>query len=84
MDFYRTPIATPLLMAVIAVALAAFGGWLVGVVVLFDTSGYATTFVVSAAVLLAAAVLAFLTARTEPGSPKPRKAPERKLPISLV
>ncbi|MGY0620240.1 MFS transporter [Lysobacter sp. A378] len=125
MDFYRTLVVIPLLMAVTAVALVAFGGWLAGVAVLFglwgllataapvgwwswvartlpddaeaggglmvaviqlsialgstvggvlfDTSGYATTFVVSAAVLLAAAVLALLTARAEPGRPEASK-----------
>jgi predicted MFS family arabinose efflux permease len=117
MDFYRTLVAIPVLMAVIAVALVAFGGWLVGVAVLFglwgllataapvgwwswvartmpddaeaggglmvaviqlsialgstlggvlfDMSGYASAFVVSAAVLVAAAFLAFLASRAE-------------------
>jgi predicted MFS family arabinose efflux permease len=114
---YRTLIVIPLLMAIIALALIVFGGWvavvfvllgfwglaataapvgwwswltkslpkdaeaggglMVAVIqlsialgstiggVLFDGSGYRTTFVVSAALLLAAAVLAFLTARIE-------------------
>nr|WP_207918382.1 MFS transporter [Luteimonas terricola] len=39
MDFHRTLIVIPLLMAVIAVALVAFGGWLAGVVVLFGLWG---------------------------------------------
>lgn len=117
MDFYRTLVAIPLLMAVIAVALVAFGGWLAGVVVLFglwgllataapvgwwswvartmpqdaeaggglmvaviqlsialgstvggilfDMSGHTSAFAASAAVLLAAAVLAFLASRAD-------------------
>lgn len=112
---YRTLIAIPLLMTVIAIALIAFGGWvatatallgvwglmataapvgwwswlartmpkdaeaggglMVAVIqlsialgstvggLLFDRSGYQSTFLASAVVLLAAAVLSFLTAR---------------------
>lgn len=117
MDFYRTLVAIPVLMAVIAMALVAFGEWLAGVVVLlglwgllataapvgwwswvartmprdaeaggglmvaviqlsialgstvggvlFDMSGYASAFAASAAVLLAAALLAFLASRAD-------------------
>jgi predicted MFS family arabinose efflux permease len=114
---YRTLIVIPLFMAVIALALVAFGEWVTAVLallgfwglvataapvgwwawlakslpkdaeaggglmvavvqlaialgstiggVLFDGSGYRSTFVTSAALLLVAAVLAFLTARIE-------------------
>ncbi len=114
--FYQTLTAIPLLMATIAVALIAFGGWTAAVVallglwglvataapvgwwgwvamtlpkdaeagggllvavvqlaialgstvggLLFDTSGYRSTFMVSAALLLIAAVLTFLTSHT--------------------
>lgn len=114
--FYQTLIAIPLLMAVIAVALIAFGSWTAGVVallglwgltgtaapvgwwawvartfpndaetgggllvavvqmaialgstvggLLFDHRGYQITFAASAALLLVAAVLTVLTART--------------------
>lgn len=114
---YRTLIAIPLLMAAIAMALIAFGGWVATATVLlgawglmataapvgwwswlartmpkdaeaggglmvaviqlsialgstvggllFDHGGYRSTFAASAAVLLAAALLAFLTARAD-------------------
>lgn len=115
--FYQTLIAIPLLMAVIAMALIAFGAWTAAVVallgfwglvataapvgwwgwvartfpenaeagggllvavvqlaialgstvggLLFDTSGYQSTFVVSTVLLLIAAFLTFLTSRSE-------------------
>jgi predicted MFS family arabinose efflux permease len=115
MGMYRTLVSIPLLMAIIALALIAFGGWVAvtfvllglwglmataaptgwwswlakalpkdaeaggGLMVamiqlcialgsiiggiLFDGSGYRTTFVASAALLLLAAVLAFWTSR---------------------
>lgn len=116
-SLYRTLIAIPLLMAAIAMALIAFGGWvatatallgawglmataapvgwwswlaqtmpknaeaggglMVAVIqlsialgstvggMLFDHSGYRSTFVASATMLLAAVLLAFLTARAD-------------------
>lgn len=115
--FYQTLIAIPILMAAIAVALIAFGGWTTAVVallgfwglvataapvgwwswvartfprnaeaggglmvavvqlaiaigstvggLLFDSSGYQSTFEASAALLLVAAFLTFLTSRAE-------------------
>ncbi|QOT75744.1 MFS transporter [Cupriavidus basilensis] len=115
--FYQTLIAIPILMAAIAVALVAFGGWATAVVallgfwglvataapvgwwswvartfpqnaeaggglmvavvqlaiaigstvggLLFDSSGYQSTFEASAALLLVAAFLTFLTSRAQ-------------------
>lgn len=115
--FYQTLIAIPILMAAIAVALIAFGGWMTAVVallgfwglvataapvgwwgwvartfpqnaeaggglmvavvqlaiaigstvggLLFDSSGYQSTFEASVALLLIAAYLTFLTSRAE-------------------